>query len=592
MVEFKKLSGQKRNFGIKLFVSYIVFTVILMASIIGIHIYFSYDLNYKKFEHEISMQSGDKIMKAQAYLKPKEDAIKAVAADKKFLECVNSDQGYLELLLSAIMQANKDYMRIVYIGENGREILGYERTAEGFGAYKISEFKEEFHPNKAKEGEIALNFGLDEKFKKPALGLEAPIYSDGKFKGALVVDAFMDGFLDSLTMSMIYDVFLIDSEGYYIKHKDFQYDWSLYAGKRKIEDDFKGKLAGKIYRSGADGFIYENIFVQPFFIGEQKFYLVMAGSKPSLNDMENNKMIASILIFATVMSVVFTFVLTRPIRAIFAAVAKRADELGELATNLDNTITLKTLEIAKKDRLLQNQNKFAELGELIDNIAHQWRQPLTRLSLILQNLRAFKRKNKMSDESFYEAVENSLRQIEFMTSTVENFRNFYKKDDAKREFSVKSAVDDILGIIGAIIEHSHIRLEISCAEDIFIFANKNEFSQVLMNILINAKDAIDERALKNGLIKITAIKNDGEILIQIEDNAGGIDAAIMQKIFDPYFTTKKDKGTGIGLYIANTIVKERLGGSLSVQNTNDGAVFRIALKSSFVQNGIEDEAIS
>ena len=387
-------------------------------------------------------------------------------------------------------------------------------------------------------------------------------------------------------------MFLIDSEGYYIKHKDFQYDWSLYAGKRKIEDDFKGKLAGKIYRSGADGFIYENIFVQPFFIGEQKFYLVMAGSKPSLNDMENNKMIASILIFATVMSVVFTFVLTRPIRAIFAAVAKRADELGELATNLDNTITLKTLEIAKKDRLLQNQNKFAELGELIGNIAHQWRQPLTRLSLILQNLRAFKRKNKMSDESFYEAVENSLRQIEFMTSTVENFRNFYKKDDAKREFSVKSAVDDILGIIGAIIEHSHIRLEISCAEDIFIFANKNEFSQVLMNILINAKDAIDERALKNGLIKITAIKNDGEILIQIEDNAGGIDAAIMQKIFDPYFTTKKDKGTGIGLYIANTIVKERLGGSLSVQNTNDGAVFRIALKSSFVQNGIEDEAIS
>lgn len=88
MIEFKKLSDQKRNFSIKLFVSYIVFTVILMASIIGIHIYFSYDLNYKKFEREISMQSSDKIMKAQAYLKSKEGAIKAVAADKKFLECV------------------------------------------------------------------------------------------------------------------------------------------------------------------------------------------------------------------------------------------------------------------------------------------------------------------------------------------------------------------------------------------------------------------------------------------------------------------------------------------------------------------------
>lgn len=113
-----------------------------------------------------------------------------------------------------------------------------------------------------------------------------------------------------------------------------------------------------------------------------------------------------------------------------------------------------------------------------------------------------------------------------------------------------------------------------------------------MNILINAKDAIDERALKNGLIKITATKKEDEILIQIEDNAGGIDAAIMQKIFDPYFTTKKDKGTGIGLYIANTIVKERLGGSLSVQNTNDGAVFRIVLKGSFVQNDVDDEVVS
>ena len=592
MIEFKKLSDQKRNFSIKLFVSYIVFTVILMASIIGIHIYFSYDLNYKKFEREISMQSSDKIMKAQAYLKSKEDAIKAVAADKKFLECVSGDQDYLNLLFSAIMQANKDYMRIVYVSKTGHEILGYERTSEGYEAYKISKFKEEFHSNKAKEGEIALNFRLDKKFKRPSLRLEVPIYADDEFKGELVIDAFMDGFIDSLTMSMIYDVFLIDSEGYYIKHKDPKFDWSLYADKRKIEDDFKKELAGEIYRSGADGFIYENVFVQPFFIGKQKFYLVMEGSKPSLNDMENNKMIASILIFATIMSVIFTFVLTRPIRGIFTAVAKRADELGELATNLDNTITLKTLEIAQKDRLLQNQNKFAELGELIGNIAHQWRQPLTRLSLILQNLRAFKRKNKMSDESFYEAVENSLHQIEFMTSTVENFRNFYKKDDAKREFSVKSAVEDILGIIGAIIEHSHIRIEVSCAEDIFILANKNEFSQVLMNILINAKDAIDERALKNGLIKITATKKEDEILIQIEDNAGGIDAAIMQKIFDPYFTTKKDKGTGIGLYIANTIVKERLGGSLSVQNTNDGAVFRIVLKGSFIQNDVDDEAIS
>ena len=592
MIEFKKLSDQKRNFSIKLFVSYIVFTVILMASIIGIHIYFSYDLNYKKFEREISMQSSDKIMKAQAYLKSKEGAIKAVAADKKILKGGKEEQDYLNLLFSAIMQANKDYTRIVYVSKTGHEILGYERTSEGYEAYKISKFKEEFHSNKAKEGEIALNFRLDKKFKRPSLRLEVPIYADDEFKGELVIDAFMDGFIDSLTMSMIYDVFLIDSEGYYIKHKDPKFDWSLYADKRKIEDDFKKELAGEIYRSGADGFIYENVFVQPFFIGKQKFYLVMEGSKPSLNDMENNKMIASILIFATIMSVIFTFVLTRPIRGIFAAVAKRADELGELATNLDNTITLKTLEIAQKDRLLQNQNKFAELGELIGNIAHQWRQPLTRLSLILQNLRAFKRKNKMSDESFYEAVENSLRQIEFMTSTVENFRNFYKKDDAKREFSVKSAVEDILGIIGAIIEHSHIRLEVSCAEDIFILANKNEFSQVLMNILINAKDAIDERALKNGLIKITATKKEDEILIQIEDNAGGIDAAIMQKIFDPYFTTKKDKGTGIGLYIANTIVKERLGGSLSVQNTNDGAVFRIVLKGSFIQNDVDDEAIS
>jgi len=574
MIKTKDISAQKKNFEIKLFLSYIAFTMILIVSIAVIHIYFTSDLNYKKFEREIMMQASDKIDKFYMHLNAKKQTLASAADNEFFLKYLDDESDYADLFFITIMQADKDIEALRYVG--AKQTLEYVRDDKA-NLIKNINFKPVENQILQKEQVQIYGFRLNEA-GKASVSFRAPLYAANTLKGTVELDICLEGIMNEMIKSMIYDIFVINDEGVYLK--DNLADKNLSRVKKRVAGEFGKDFWANLTASEKYGLIKGETFAMPFFIGQEKFYLTLQGHKPAINNMENNKMIVSILIFAALMAVVFTFILTKPIRKIFTAVSKETSELGKLAKNLDDTIALKTLEIAKKDRLLQNQNKFAELGELIGNIAHQWRHPLTRLSLTVQNLRAFKKRGKLSDEIFKDAVENSLYQIEFMSNTIENFRNFYKKDDVKREFSIKSAIDGILSIIGTVIEHRHIKLEISCPEDIFIFANKNELSQILMNIIINAKDAIETKGTEGGLINIHTQKEENEIIIEIEDNAGGIPSEVAAKIFDPYFTTKSEKGTGIGLYIAKMIAKEKFNGDISVANGEKGAIFRVVLDAS------------
>jgi signal transduction histidine kinase len=604
MIELKKLSKQYKRFGIKLFLSYILFTILLIISITIIHLYFSQELRENKFEREVTMQSSEKKDKFYSYINVKKDALQAIIKNEYFLEYIKSGSYnyYIDLLFITIMEANKDYMQMRYIDENGHEILRYDRKTEKTEPYKVFTlqdksqryyFKESLK-NKSNEilmSKLDLNmeYGEVEIPYKPVLRLSIPIYIENKFKGIFIINIFMNELIKNLTKSTLYDIFLVDQNGFYIKHKNSQYDWSYYNSKRKISDDFDKFLVSRIYTSKEDGFIDHNIFIQPLFIHSQKLYLMMKENKQSISDMEsnNNKMVTAILIFATIMAFIFTMLFTRLLRRIFEFVVEQADKLHDLATNLDNEINLKTLEIAKKDRLLQNQSKLAELGEMIGNIAHQWRHPLTRLSLTLQNLKAYKKRDKLSDELFYESLGNSLYQIEFMSNTIDNFKNFYKKDETKTKFILKESIENMLNIIGTVIEHSHIKLSIECAEEISMFANKNEFSQVLMNLMINAKEAIDEKRVKNPMIGIKVTKSFNVVTINIFDNAGGVPSCLLDKIFDPYFTTKSEKGTGIGLYMSKIIIEEKMNGSLTVHNSENGAIFTIIIKDTSKGNELE-----
>ena len=204
----------------------------------------------------------------------------------------------------------------------------------------------------------------------------------------------------------------------------------------------------------------KNIFIQKLDVGNQKIIIIYKSKTQMLKKLraDDIKMTAIILLITIIISIPFAFLLSRPIKDMFEIVVKQGDKLHEIATTLDKKVEEETLKNAKQDRLLQHQSKIAELGDMIGNIAHQWKHPLTRLSLLLQNLKVYKNKNKMNDKIFYDTLDKADGQIEFMSSTIDNFKDFYKMNSNKEEFLVKDSIENILNIIGTTLDHANINL--------------------------------------------------------------------------------------------------------------------------------------
>ena len=236
-------------------------------------------------------------------------------------------------------------------------------------------------------------------------------------------------------------------------------------------------------------------------------------------------------------------------------------------------------DIREKENLLIQQSKIAAMGEMLGNIAHQWRQPLNAVGLGIQKIKIYHEEGKLTDDNLDKTVKKSIILIKKMSTTIDDFRNFYKTDKIKKEFSVKDAVNETLSLIEASLKNSNIQIDIlninKCKN---IIGYKNELEQVLLNIINNAKDALIENKTINPKITIEIVSKDDYININIYDNAGGIPHDICEKIFDPYFTTKdQGKGTGIGLYMSKIIINNSMNGELNVHNYKDGACFTIKL---------------
>lgn len=584
MIEAKKLSEQNIHFGIKLFLSYVAFTLMLIISVIAISHYFLHDVQEKQFAREANLQSTEKKKKFNHYLQTKKDALLAISHNQYFLDFIDKKVhgDYVNLLFSTLMEANKDYMQIEYIDTHSLQVLQFNQNKKSptYTSYNPSKKATIENMSRMNEGEVLIsNIDLNIKDKnakqhKPTVQFSLPIYTQETLRGVLVIHIVIDDVLKSLTNSCLFDIYVMDSSGNSIHQNHGALNWSYYGLGKTINK----MILPKIDTIKSSKFINDALFVQPLLTGDQKLYMIMAENDASIEMIEQrfHKMIIAILLFASIVSLFFTFLFIKTLKKIFNLVTAQSDALYELATDLDTKVKQKSQEIAIKDRLLQNQSKLAELGEMMANIAHQWRQPLTRLSLIVQNLTAFKSKAKMSDDIFNESMQNALYQIDFMSNTIDNFKNFYKPDDNIVEFLVEDAIHNILDIIGAVIEQSNITIAIHSTTPTSLYANKHEFSHVVMNLIINAKDAIDERNIKNGKIDIN-IKQEGDIIIEVCDNAGGVAESIIDEIFNPYFTTKEKYGTGIGLYLSKAIIENKMGGKLSVRNSAEGAVFVIVL---------------
>jgi PAS domain S-box-containing protein len=267
----------------------------------------------------------------------------------------------------------------------------------------------------------------------------------------------------------------------------------------------------------------------------------------------------------------------RPTRLLGACIDITEIVQAEKALKEEITVRLRAVEeLHRQEQLLIRQGRFAAMGEMIGNIAHQWRQPLNTLALIVQELPVFYQRDMFSKEYLDGSVARAMQVINYMSKTIDGFRNFFSPGKEKENFTVAAVVAKTVSIVESAFNELNLKIEMTLDEGIELFGSPNEFSQVVLNILVNAKDAIFARKVAQPRVVVKLFRENGKAVLTISDNAGGVPEEIMDRIFDPYFTTKgPDKGTGIGLFMSRTIIEKNLNGSLSVHNTGEGAEFRI-----------------
>lgn len=269
----------------------------------------------------------------------------------------------------------------------------------------------------------------------------------------------------------------------------------------------------------------------------------------------------------------------------FIALYKEEKKLNENLTK-ENKFFLKKwdkrnlLEHDKKDKIIEQQSRLAAMGEMIDAVAHQWKQPLNAISMMIDMLKDDFRSNDVDNEYIKDLDETMHFQIDHMVNTLNEFRNFLRPSTKNEEFHINTVVHNVQILMKdeLITQNLHIHLDID--PDIQVFGNKNEFKHLFINLINNSIDAFNENHLKKRELYIRCFKEDKHILIEVEDNAGGIPKNIMNHIFKPNVTTKPDgKGTGIGLYMSSQIVTKN-NGTIHVKNINDGCIFTISFRES------------
>ncbi len=270
-------------------------------------------------------------------------------------------------------------------------------------------------------------------------------------------------------------------------------------------------------------------------------------------------------------------------------VKEQTRKLRELNVNLEKRIKEEVRKNREKDRLMFQQARLASLGEMLGNIAHQWRQPLMELNLLLYKIKKSFENDKLDKVKMEELYKKSSFIIEKMSQTIIDFQNFFKPDKKYEYFNVLETIKYSLSIIEGSLKRADILVTIDAKEDIIVRGFQNEFSQVIINILNNAKDALKKRDIKRRKIDILVYvenscflygetKSDKNAVIEIKDNGGGIRENIIDKIFEPYFTTKHtSQGTGLGLYMSKMIIEQSMKGLLEVKNADEGAVFTIKI---------------
>lgn len=257
-------------------------------------------------------------------------------------------------------------------------------------------------------------------------------------------------------------------------------------------------------------------------------------------------------------------------------------ELEKFNNELEKIVMQKVSKLKEQEELMIHQSRQAAMGEMLESIAHQWRQPLNIIGLSTAKLNLEYELKNLDDTSFHESMETIAYNINYMSATIDDFRNFNETNQEQVYFSPERIFEELIKILGAQLEHNNIEYKVSAQENIEVYGIENEFKQVALILVNNSMDAIkskmEKEVDKKFTISVEISKEEHNVIIKVMDNGGGIKEEIMHSIFTAYFTTKfSSQGTGIGLHIVKNIIESRMQGLISVENIQDGCCFTITL---------------
>ncbi|MCV6606901.1 MAG: ATP-binding protein [Campylobacterales bacterium] len=285
-------------------------------------------------------------------------------------------------------------------------------------------------------------------------------------------------------------------------------------------------------------------------------------------------------LFFSLIALIIAFIIGKRLQLIIANKDKKVksvtSQMRRLNRDLDHRVKEAIEKNKKQERILMQRSKFTAMGEMISLIAHQWRQPISELGAIIMNMKFHYDLGKL-DKPLIDAKTREMENLlEYMSNTIDDFRTFFKPDKEKEDFFFQDSFKRVIDISSAMLEEHKILLVRNIDPTLHITNYQNEFEQVALNIISNAKDALVSDKIQHPQIDIQVLKKEEKITIEICDNAKGINPEIRSKIFEPYFTTKEESdGTGIGLYMSKMIIEENMGGKISVDSSEKGTCFTI-----------------
>ena len=547
----------------------------------------------EKFRSEVYLEAANKERFLNLYLSKLSRSLNSIAYNPYFVSYV-ADPSYInsaEFLFLTIMLEHDDYMQLRFIGADGRERLRFDRDRPEGYPYKRAVLQDKSdryyfrEASRLKEGQIhtsKIDYNIENgKLVRPIVPVfrvSTPIYFKGEFKGVLTINTFAEKIIELFTSSPIFDAIIFDKEGYVIYARGKFYD-RHYTPLRITE--LLPVTPEHLPRKLDDQYLDEEnkLYVKAMPMGSRTIYVAYVLKPDALLKLqkEDYQAAGAVLLILFLSAFPLSYLLSRPTEHMFDTLARQSQQLEELTHTLEERVREKTEENARKDRLIIHQARLAELGEMIGNIAHQWRHPLTRLSLLLQNIKALSNKDRLEKEKLNSMLNTANEQIFFMSDTIDNFKDFYKPAASSVDFTVEEAYEKVMQIIGYDLRHKNIAISYRQEFPLTLHGKLNQFAQVLLNLIANARDALTERGVEQPRITLHLKREKGRPLLLLCDNAGGIPPEYLDRIFEPYFSTKEEQGTGVGLYMVKTILEEKFGGKVEVENGPEGACFRLWL---------------